>query len=402
VTDAHVERLIRERQSVGRVLLARMLGADRVESAAQDAWVTDTRGKRYFDAGSFSIFLFGHRPGFLLDALSETLTGENAPLSAASVGRKARRSLTEICGVGFEDAILLRTGAEAVEAAMWAATQQTSRSCVAHLSGSFHGKTLGALSITDSIAFKLAIGPLLGGVERLPIETPDHLYQLITQFAPAGVFVEAVQGEGGARELSNEALVAIRRGCTDSGSLMICDEIQCGLGRTGTRFAYEPSQIVPDIVLLGKALGGGVLPVSAVVASRQVIGLIEERFETNDTRLAAVAACAVLGALDTLEVCETAGRLGGDLKATLNDLKNEFDDLIHSNNGRGLLQGIHFRRADIAGEFVKASLDLGLLVTPCFTRPEVVRLTPSVIASRDDFEFFRATLPIAVRRAADA
>jgi acetylornithine/succinyldiaminopimelate/putrescine aminotransferase len=168
---------------------------------------------------------------------------------------------------------------------------------------------------------------------------------------------------------------------------MISDEIQCGLGRSGTALAVSPSGVMPDVLLLGKALGGGIAPVSAVATRGDQASQGVERPALLP--LSAIAVAAVVEELFAFDLGARATSLGEALRQDLSELVDDHGDLLSERRGRGLLQGLAFRKADAAGEFVKASLKHGVLTTPCFTAPNVVRITPPVRATHQDLTYLR-------------
>lgn len=397
--------LVRTHQSTGRALLFRLMGATDPERMAQGAWVTGASGKRYLDLGSFSVFLLGHGHRRVVRAVADqlqvlpgstrTLPNEVAARAAASIAQFAPAGLTKV--------LLLNSGAEAVEAALKLARFRTGRTGLAHLAGSFHGKTTGALSLTDAPLFRSGLGALLGDVQRLPREDADTAARLILEHRPAAVFAEPVQGEGGVHPLTAPFARALRDACDEVGSLLVFDEVQSGLGRCGSRWAHEELAVRPDILLSGKALGGGVMPASALIATEDAYRPYDRDplLHTSTFGGNSLAAAAVLAALEVIvdeDVPALARQVGEELRAILTGLVEEWPDLFRTVTGRGILLGLHGTRPDVSAEMLRAALAEGLLLTPCLTEPSVLRFTPSAFIDADGMAFAQHKLRRAAAR----
>ena len=401
MTDAHaIHELVSRHQSTGRSLLYRLAGPLDVEVEASGCWVTGASGRRYLDLGSYAVFLLGHAHPRVVAAVAAQL-GRPPGSRRAFPSREqveAAAALAAIAPEGLSKVMLLNSGAEAVEAALKLARLATGRTAVLHLEGSFHGKTTGALSLTDAALFRERCEPLLPGSSRLDRDDPEAAAASIRAARPAAVFVEPVQGEGGVFELRPDYLRAVRTACDEAGAVLVCDEIQCGLGRCGAVWASAP--VVPDLLLAGKALGGGVMPVSALVARPAVFTsydrdplLHTSTFGGNP--LAAAAALATLDVIVAEDVPARAREQGEGWRRLLEDLRARWPRRFSAVSGRGLLLGLHCARPDVAGTFIRSCRARGVLVTPCLTRPHVVRLTPPVCVSPADVEFAAEALEAA-------
>ncbi|AUY52529.1 aminotransferase class III-fold pyridoxal phosphate-dependent enzyme [Streptomyces sp. CB01881] len=397
--------LIRDHQSSGRALLFRLMGATDPEVSGSGSWVTTGAGARYLDLGSFSVFLLGHSHPQVVEAVAEQL----ARLSGSTrtlpneLNARAAADLAEFAPPGLDKVMLLNSGAEAVEAAIKLARARTGRVPLAHLAGSFHGKTVGALSLTDAALFRDRLGPLLPDVIRLPRDDAGAAAELIRRHRPAAVFAEPVQGEGGVYPLTPGYATALREACDEAGTLLVFDEIQCGLGRCGSFWAHEDLGVRPDVLLSGKALGGGVIPVSAVIAT-------EDAFQPYDrdpllhtstfggNPLAAAALTATLKVLAAEDVPGLARSAGGRLREILEDLVRSWPRLFTEVTGRGALLGLHGTQPDVAGEMMRAALAENLLLTPCLTAPSILRLTPAAFIGAQDLAFVAEKLNAAARR----
>lgn len=394
-----VRDLVRRHQSSGRALLYAFAGVDDVEVSAAGAWVTGASGRRYLDCGSVAVFLLGHGHPRVVEAVEaqlHTMTGTSRAFPSA-VNAEAARSLAAVAPPGLDKVMFLNSGTEAVEAALKLVRAVTGRTPVLHLEGSFHGKTLGALSLTDSDLLRDPVGPVAPGTARIPAHDPEAAATAVRRVAPAAVFVEPVQGEAGAVEVPDAVMHALRAACDEVGALLVCDEIQSGLGRCGEWWAHTRSGVRPDVLLTGKALGGGVVPVSALVARPEVFGpfdrdplLHASTFGGNP--LACAAVLAALSVIGSEGIPDRAHRLGMRLRPALEGLVSAWPELFSAVSGRGLLLGLTCRRPDVAGDLYRACLQQGLLVTPCLLRPDVIRFTPPAVLEDEELAFAEAAL----------
>lgn len=181
--------------------------------------------------------------------------------------------LTKILPPSLQAVYPVNSGTEAIEAAIKLVKRATGRREIIAFKGSYHGSTHGSMSISHNEVKKTNYRPLLPGIRFITLNNLEELNQITP--ATAGVFLETIQGDAGVRIPSNEYLVALRKRCNDVGSLLVLDEIQCGLGRTGSYFAFEHFSVLPDILCLGKALGGG-MPIGALVTSKDTMALFKE------------------------------------------------------------------------------------------------------------------------------
>jgi len=181
--------------------------------------------------------------------------------------------LTKILPPSLQAVYPVNSGTEAIEAAIKLVKRATGRREIIAFKGSYHGSTHGSMSISHNEVKKTNYRPLLPGTRFITLNNLEELNQITP--ATAGVFLETIQGDAGVRIPSNEYLVALRKRCNDVGSLLVLDEIQCGLGRTGSYFAFEHFSVLPDILCLGKALGGG-MPIGALVTSKDNMALFKE------------------------------------------------------------------------------------------------------------------------------
>lgn len=302
-----------------------------VISRGEGAWVTDVEGKRYLDLlSAYSALNFGHGHPAIIAAAQEQLTRLTLTSRAYHNDRLGpfAAALAELCG---KDLVLpMNTGAEAVETGIKVARAwgyrvkgvpaDAASIVVAH--GNFHGRTTTIVGFSDDASARDGFGPFAPGFASVPFGDAAAIEAAITPETVA-VLIEPIQGEAGVILPPEGYLRAVREICTAHGVLFIADEIQSGLGRVGETFACDREGVVPDVYLLGKALGGGILPVSAVVADRDVLGVInpgEHGSTFGGNPLAAAVGLRVVEMLQTGEFQNRAKLLGEHLAAKLQEL----------------------------------------------------------------------------------
>ncbi|GAB3437061.1 ornithine--oxo-acid transaminase [Phycicoccus ginsengisoli] len=366
---------------------------------AEGAWVTDVEGRRYLDAlAGYSALNFGHLHPTLVAAARaqlERLTLSSRAFHSDRLGPFCR----DLATLAGKDLVLpMNTGAEAVETAIKVARRwgyevkgvPGGRARVVAMHGNFHGRTTTIVSFSDDQLAREHYGPYTPGFDLVPFGDVEALEAAITDETVA-VLLEPIQGEGGVILPPDGWLRAVREVTSRRGVLMVADEIQSGLGRTGTTFACDVEGVVPDVYVLGKALGGGIVPVSAVVADRDVLGLFTpgshgSTFGGNP--LAAAVGQAVVGLLATGEFQERARRLGLLLDAGLRGLLGHGVEAVRS---RGLWAGVDIDPRLMTGrEASQRLLELGVLVKD--THGSTVRLAPPLVVGEAEVEILLEAL----------
>ena len=278
------------------------------------------------------------------------------------------------------------SGTEAIEGALKLARKATGRSRFVTFRGAYHGDTMGALSLCDSPVYRPPFEPLLGDVEFLPFDDLEALDRI--DHRVAAVVVEPIQGEGGVRVPGPAFLPALRARCDATGALLVCDEVMTGFGRTGTWFACEQWDVVPDVLVLAKALGGG-LPLGAFVGRPELMATL-----SHDPALAHVTtfgghplSCAAgLAALEVLareDLPARAAEVGSRWRYRLGELTGP---VLTGVRGRGLLLGLDFASPALTQAFCAEALRRGLILNWTLHRDTVVRLAPPLIISERDTE----------------
>jgi putrescine aminotransferase len=379
---------------------AKLLGDTGAFVRGRGAVLTDDRGVDYLDclAGFGSVNL-GHNHPELVAALEQVREAPGfcqvwpspvAPALAVSLSRMAPGTLSRV--------FLCNSGSEAVEAALKLVRGSSGRPGILATVGAFHGKTLGSLSVSGREVYRKPFGALLPGCEHVPFGDVDVLEQALRTRRFGGFIVEPIQGEAGIVVPPDGYLKAAEELCRATGTLLVVDEVQTGMGRTGTLFACERDGVQPDVLCLAKGLGGGLLPIGACLARTEVwervYGARGGSYLHSSTFGGGTRACAV--ALKTLEVLvrdrvpERAERIGGRLLARLREITGR-SSLIAEARGRGLLLGVEFAAPRIgarfagqhAGEVAAALLwqDHRIITINTMHNPNVMRIEPPLTIS---------------------
>ncbi len=351
----------------------------------EGSYVWDADGRRYLDLFSgWAVAALGHCHPKLTAAIREQ-AGELIYMAnhmyTEPQGRLARLLSEQSFG---GKSFFCNSGAEAVEAALKLARLHTPerRYKVIAFEDSFHGRTFGAISATGQSKYRQGFQPLLAGFEHLPLNDLDAVRGAIDD-ETCGILVEPVQGEGGINLCSEEFLRGLRELCDEHGLVLILDEVQTGVGRTGKMFAYQHSGVVPDIMTLAKHLGGG-MPIGAIVTKPEVAESLKPGTHASTyggNPVTAAAACAVLETILEDRLLDNANEVGGYAVGKLRELQQS-QPKIREVRGVGLMIGVDLNQA--GADVAKACLDRGLLIN-C-THETVLRLMPPLTVSREEID----------------
>jgi len=366
--------------------LLRFTGLDVVEDHAEGMYVWDAQGKRYLDfLGLYGTLNLGHRHPRVVEAVNRQL--DRMPMSvrvmiSEPTARLAAR-LAEITPGDLSMTFFGNSGAEAVEAAFKLARMHTGKPEIVTTEKGFHGKTMGALSLTPKPEYQEPVAPLVPGVKVIPFGDADAAAAAIGPDT-AAVIVEPIQGEGGINLPPEGYLRELRRITAERGVLLIFDEVQTGMGRTGKLWASEWEGVAPDLLTSAKALGGGVMPIGAVVGRAELFEPFLENPLVHSSTFGGnpLAAAAALAAIEvTLEEDLPARALasGERLMQGLRALAARFPELIAEVRGKGLLVGVEFTDADIGAIVISELAARGVLTAFGLNNPKVVRLEPPLI-----------------------
>ncbi|MGA4877452.1 ornithine--oxo-acid transaminase [Streptomyces lydicamycinicus] len=354
-----------------------------VVARAEGVWVEDVEGRRYLDMlAGYSALNFGHRHPALIEAAHRQLDQLTLTSRAFHNDRLAgfAEGLAELTGL---DMVLpMNTGAEAVESGIkvarkWAYDVKgvpADRATIVVAGGNFHGRTTTIVGFSDDDTARVGFGPFAPGFRTVPYNDLAALEAALDE-TTAAVLIEPIQGEAGVLIPDDGYLTGVRELTRRNGCLFIADEIQSGLGRTGTTLAVEHESVVPDMLLLGKALGGGIVPVSAVVARREVLGVLgpgQHGSTFGGNPLAAAIGSAVIELLATGEFQRRAAELGAVLRDGLAALTGKG---VTGFRARGLWAGVDIDPALGTGrEISERLLKEGVLVKD--THGSTIRLAP--------------------------
>ncbi|MFJ8783570.1 ornithine--oxo-acid transaminase [Streptomyces sp. NPDC102476] len=364
-----------------------------VVASAEGTWVQDVEGRRYLDMlAGYSALNFGHRHPALIEAAHRQLDRLTLTSRAFHNDRLAEfaERLAELTGL---DMVLpMNTGAEAVESGIkvarkWAYEVRgvpADRATIVVAAENFHGRTTTIVSFSTDETARAGFGPFTPGFRIVPYNDLAALEAAVDE-TTAAVLLEPIQGEAGVVIPDDGYLTGVRELTRRKGCLFIADEIQSGLGRTGRTLAVEHEGVVPDVLLLGKALGGGIVPVSAVVAHRDVLGVLrpgEHGSTFGGNPLAAAVGTAVIELLETGEFQRRAAELGTVLRDGLADLVGKG---VVGFRARGLWAGVDIDPSLGTGrEVSKLLMDEGVLVKD--THGSTIRLAPPLTITAEELE----------------
>lgn len=360
--------------------------------------VTDTDGKSYLDLlGGIAVNLLGHRHPAVIEAVTAQLNtlGHTSNLYATEPGIALAEALVGHLGSQAR-VFFCNSGTEANEVA-FKITRLTGKTNIVAAQGAFHGRTMGSLALTGQPAKQAPFEPLPGNVTHVPYGDVEALAAAVDSDT-AAVFLEPIMGEGGVVVPPAGYLAAAREITTKNGALLVLDEVQTGVGRTGAFYAHQHDGITPDIVTLAKGLGGG-LPIGACLAigpagDLLTPGLHGSTFGGNPVCTA--AAVAVLKTLTDEDLITRAGVLGKTLSHGIEELGHPLVDHVR---GKGLLQGVVLT-APSAKAVEAAARDAGFLVNAAAA--DVIRLAPPLIITEPQIETFLSALPAVLDTAVEA
>jgi putrescine aminotransferase len=359
-----------------------------IEWEGRGAQVFDIFGRAYLDCiGGFGVFNVGRNHPRVVERAIEQL--RRLPLSTRTLFNKQQADLAEMLAKitpgDLQYSFFCNSGAEAVEGALKLARLYTGRKKLVSCLNSFHGKTMGALSVSGREIYKKPFEPLLPETYQVPFNDLESMEKMVDD-GTAAVIVEPVQGEGGINIPSPDYLPGVREICNRHGALLIIDEVQTGLGRTGKMFACEHWGVVPDILTLAKGLGGGILPLGAFMSTATIWKVFEENPLLHSSTLGGnPLACAV--GLETLKILQEEDiprqvqEKGDYLLGKLRAFQSTFPELIKEIRGMGLLIGMEFFDADVASLLAMEMAERMVLVAYTLNNPRVIRFEPPLTIS---------------------
>lgn len=367
----------------GLARLFRFMGLTGVEWEGEGAIVRDAAGTTYIDCGSgYAVLNMGHRHPRIVAAVREQL--ERLPVSTRILANKPQVELAELLARvspgRLRCSFFCHSGTEAVEAALKLARLHTGRTRVIAAEGGFHGKTMGSLAATGNQHYRRGLEALLPGVTHVPYGDTDALAAALTPDT-AAVILEPIQGEAGVVIPPPGYLKEVERLCRERGVLLILDEVQTGMGRTGRLFACEHEGVEPDLLTLAKALGGGVMPIGAAVGRPEIFATFDEEPLIHTVTMGGnPLACAAARA--AVEVCleedlpGQAARKGERALAALRRLRDRYPEVLADVRGRGLLIGLETTKPGAGGMLLAELIERRVLMVPSLNNFSIIRFAP--------------------------
>ncbi len=350
----------------------------------EDVYLYDTNQKKYLDfAAGIAVFGLGYSNEPYKTAVKEQFDKliHTSNLFYNEPAATAAKKITKL--TGMDRVFFTNSGTEAIEGAIKLVRKyaynkdgRTDHEIIA-MKHSFHGRSMGALSVTGNEAYQAPFKPLIGGVRFADYNDLESVKALIND-RTCGIILEALQGEGGIHPASKEFMQGLRKLCDEHDILLICDEIQCGMGRTGSMFCYQSYDIKPDVVCVAKALGNG-LPVGAFLCREACAALVpgDHGSTYGGNPLVCAAANAVMEQFETLHLTEHVKEVGAYLYEKLEQLKREYD-CIKDHRGVGLMQGIELTIP--VGDVIKKAQQEGLIIISA--SGNVIRFVPPLVIEK--------------------
>jgi acetylornithine/N-succinyldiaminopimelate aminotransferase len=361
-------------------------------SRAEGSWLVASDGRRYLDfIAGIGVSALGHGNPEVLDAIAAQarrhlhvmVYGEYVIESQVMLARR----IVELLPRPLERVYFTNSGAEAIECALKVARKFTGRAGFVAFDGAYHGDTMGALALCGNRAMREPFGALPGPVRHLPFDDKGALGKIDSSIA--AVVVEPIQAEGGVRVPDAHFIRALREQCDRAGAMLVFDEVLTGFGRTGKMFALEHFGVVPDIIVMAKALGGG-LPLGALCSRNEILGTLSHDPPLGHITtfgghpLSCAAGLASLNVIARERLCERGATIGKEIVRRI--LAMQAPE-IAAVRGLGVLIGIEFRSAALAHRFVAATLAHGVVVNWTLNADNVVRLAPVLTIAPDEVDF---------------
>ncbi|MBS3068270.1 putrescine aminotransferase [Candidatus Micrarchaeota archaeon] len=362
-----------------------------IEWEGQGSIIKDIMGRKYIDfLGGYGIYNMGIRHPKIVKAVEMQL--RRMPLNSQELLEPLRGALAQLLGElapgDLQQCFFINNGTDAVEGAMKLARLYTGKSGFISTVRGFHGKSMGSLSLMGKAEYRQPFEPLLSNIHFVPFGDADELEQELTKLQAVGAgiaafVVEPVQGEAGAVVPPDDYFPRVREICDKYGILLIVDEVQTGMGRTGKTFAIEHWNVVPDIMCLGKSLGGGVMPLSAFMSSRRIWKKLEQNPFVHSTTfggnaLACAAGIAAINVMLEEKLAEQATRKGQFLLNELAKIQKKYKKLMLDVHGKGLLIGMDFVTNNIGYEVAAGLFKRGILVAGTMISAQTIRVEPAL------------------------
>ena len=374
--------------------LFRFMGLASVEGHAQGWTITDSEGREFIDClGGYGMFALGHRHPKVVEAVEKELHAMpmcGKVLFNRPMGELAE-ALAEITPGDLQYSFFVNSGTEAVEGCLKVARLATKRSKFVAAENAFHGKTMGSLTATGRDLYREPFKPLLDCFTHVPYGDASALEAVVDE-ETAAVILEPIQGEGGIILPPTGYLKEVKAICEAKGALLIADEVQTGIGRTGTWFGVEHDGVKPDLMACAKALGGGVMPLGAIIGTPAAWqGLIEAPFLHTSTfggnQMACAAGVATIKAIKEEDLLRRSAETGAYFKAGLEQIQKEFPEVIAEVRGKGMMLGVELTREGAGGMLMSLMIDKSIIVAYTLNNPKVIRIEPPLIMPKEVVDY---------------
>ncbi|MCL4439327.1 MAG: aminotransferase class III-fold pyridoxal phosphate-dependent enzyme [Firmicutes bacterium] len=388
--------------------LFRFMGLAVVEERAEGCYIYDNQGHKYLDClGGYGAYSLGHRNPEVVEAVKSQI--DRMPLSSRvlfneTVGKLAAK-LAAITPGNLKYSFFCHSGTEAVEGALKMARLCKQKPGIISTINAFHGKTLGSLSATGRDVFRAPCEPLLPHFKHVPFGDAGAIAEAIDEYT-AAVVLEPIQGEGGIIIPDNDYLPRVRKICDEKNVLLIIDEVQTGLARTGKMFAVEHWNVNPDIMCLAKALGGGVVPMGAFIATPEVwqVFLTSPFIHTSTLGGNPMAAAAALACIDVIEKQDLIGLAREKGQRLLEEVQKSaagVPGVVAEVRGKGLMIGIELTKEGLGGFILNELIQDEIIVAFTFNNQKVIRLEPPLIINDEQLQKVISSIDSAFRKAAE-
>lgn len=374
--------------------LFRFMGLASVEGHAEGWTITDSEGREFIDClGGYGMFALGHRHPKVVEAVEKAL--HTMPMCGKVLFNRPMadlaEALAEITPGDLQYSFFVNSGTETVEGCLKVARLATKRKKFVAANNAFHGKTMGSLTATGRDLYREPFKPLLDGFTHVPFGNIAAMESAVDE-ETAAVILEPIQGEGGIIIPPAGYLRQVKELCEAKGALFIADEVQTGIGRTGAWFGVNHEDVKPDLMACAKALGGGVMPIGAIIGTpRAWQGLIEAPFLHTSTfggnQLACAAGVAAISVIKEENLLERGAETGAYLKAGLESIAAEFPSVICEVRGRGMMIGIELTKEGAGGMLMSLMIDKSIIVAYTLNNPKVIRMEPPLIMPKEVVDY---------------
>lgn len=366
--------------------LFRFMGLGSIEASAEGWTITDSEGRQFIDClGGYGMFAIGHRNPKVVEAVERELHG--MPMCGKVLFNRPMADLAELLAEitpgDLQYSFFVNSGTESVEGCLKVARLATKRTKFVAAENAFHGKTMGSLTATGRDMYRDPFKPLLDGFTHVPFGDVEALRQVVTE-ETAAVILEPIQGEGGIIVPPVGYLKEAKAICEAQGALLIADEVQTGIGRTGAWFGCNHDNVTPDLMACAKALGGGIMPIGAIIGTpNSWKGLIEAPFLHTSTfggnQLACAAGVAAINYIKDEDVLARGKAAGQYLLDGLKKIAGEFPTVIKEVRGKGMMIGIELTKEGAGGMLMSLMIDKNIIVAYTLNNPKVIRMEPPLI-----------------------